>query len=132
MDAALPITVAARMTPWPPKPAIRILSAAYGYLCLLMGLPIPLAQLLGELMPHQFQVIGPVAIHKLPYDDLALHGERRFAGGRAMADLAGRLVILHGLQRIAQLVAPLIQRGARRQHFDEAKALLVQHLGHRA
>src|ERR1039458_38559 len=91
MDAALPITVAARMTPWPPKPAIRILSAAYGYLCLLMGLPIPLAQLLGELMPHQFQVIGPVAIHKLPYDDLALHGERRFAGGRAMADLAGRL-----------------------------------------
>src|ERR1019366_8441774 len=95
---------------WPPgrrSLQFGFLSAAYGYLCLLMGLPIPLAQLLGELMPHQFQVIGPVAIHKLPYDDLALHGERRFAGGRAMADLAGRLVILHGLQRIAQLVAPL-------------------------
>ena len=71
-------------------------------------------------------VVGPVAVHEFPHDDLADHGEADFAGRCAVLYLALFFVLLHGVETVAETIPALVERGAGRDHFDEAEPLLLE------
>ena len=56
------------------------------------------------------------------------HGESHFVRGRAMPHFALLLVVLHGVQAVAQLVAALVKSRTGRDDFDEAEAFFLKRL----
>src|SRR5579864_8874811 len=72
---------------------------------------VALAQRLHVLRPHHRLVIRTVAVHELAHGDFSVQRQPHFAGRRAILHLALLFVVLHGVQPVAHLVAPLVKRG---------------------
>src|SRR5208282_2008898 len=110
IEAALPSTMAERITPWPPKPARRISVSC---------IPSPLVQQIsrpairGIVLSSWFDSRG-ARDPQICHDDFPGHGHAHFTGGRAVPDFALLFVILHGVESVAHLVPALIERGAGR------------------
>src|SRR5438105_36359 len=116
-------------------PALRILQfesrlAAYA-LHLFRFFNVALAQHFHILRAHHRLIVGTVTVHKLSHDNLAIEGEAYVAGGRSVFDLALLLVILHGVQAVAHLVAPLVKRRTWRNDFDERESFFLEGLADR-
>ena len=93
MEAALPMTMAARITPCPPNPAMRISVSCMTFRIRIEYLRLPgsdfvhvaVAERMLHLLAHQVAIVGALAIDELADDDLARLAERDFAGRRAVA-----------------------------------------------
>src|SRR5271166_1017727 len=107
--------MAERMTPWPPKPAIRISGGSMQLTEILPGrrslryefrlaayclrlFYVFVAQRFGVLCPHHGSVVGAVTVYKFADDDFPGHGEADLAGRCAVADFALLFVVLHGIE----------------------------------
>src|SRR5579859_440267 len=122
---------------WPREslPAPRILQcesrlAAYA-LHLFRFLDVALAQHFHILRAHHRLIIRPVPVHKLPDHNLAVQREPDIAGRSTVLYLALLFVVLHRVQAVAHLVAPLVKRGAWRDDFDERESLFLKRLADR-
>src|SRR5437868_5340103 len=78
---------------------------------------VAIAQRLYQLRPCDGLIVWPVPIDKLAYDNLSRHGEPGLTCGSAVAHFALLFVVLHSVETVAQLVAPLVERGTGRDHF---------------
>src|SRR3970040_22705 len=127
MAAALPITIPARMTPCPPKPAMRSSVVAMAF----SVSPVLLAERAGELVIHRLKERRPLDVHEFADQDLALEADAHLFGVGAVAGQAFLLVILHRLEPIAQAVAPLIKGRAGGNDLEKGETLFLEHLTHR-
>src|ERR1041385_8007092 len=101
MEAALPMIIPQRITPWPPRPPTRI--------CVLLVMggcprsilaiaarpgPVLLAEVARVVRVHGVEPGRPLPVDELPHRDLPLEAERDLAGARPVLLDALLLVVL--------------------------------------
>ncbi len=74
------------------------------------------------------EISRPLPLDEAAHGDLALVVDVEIARIGFVLNLRVLLVIFHGVKAIAELVAPLIERGAGRYNLDEGEAPVVQRL----